>query len=238
MLLGKKILAVVPARSGSKGIPDKNICSLAGTSLIGWAGICLSKLDWIDSKILSTDSAEYANEGVKFGLSAPFLRPKHLSTDTAGAVETITHALLEAEKYYSLHFDIVLIIEPTSPLRTAEDIENAALLLVKAKADSVVCVSELSMKAHPLKVLKVVDDKLMFYDEKGSSITARQSLEGLYWRNGVCYALTRDCLLENKKIFTENSRPLVIKREIVNIDEPIDLEWAEFLIQRGSKKNP
>lgn len=231
---GKKILAVIPARSGSKGIPDKNIRSLSGISLIGWAGNCLSQLPWIDAKIISTDSAKYVDEGKRFGIDAPFLRPPHLSTDTAGAVETMAHALLEAERHYGMRFDVVLIIEPTSPFRTAEDIERAVHLLVNSGAESVVCVSELNSKAHPFKVLKVSDDRLQFYDEQGAGVVARQSLGTLYWRNGVCYALTRKCLLEKKKIFTDNTRPLVIKREIVNIDEPIDFEWAEFLIQRNT----
>jgi len=235
MISGKKVITIVPARSGSKGIPDKNIRPLAGTSLIGWAGKCLSQLTWIDARILSTDSSLYAAEGEKYGLTAPFIRPPHLSTDTAGAIETTAHALLESEKHYGMVFDIVLIIEPTSPFRKPEDVEQAVHVLVSTGADSVVSVSELSSKAHPLKVLKVADNRLHFYDEQGAGVVARQTLGTLYWRNGICYALTRECLLEKKRIFTDNTLPLIIKREIVNIDEPIDLEWAEFLIQRDTR---
>ncbi len=234
MLLGKKVLAVVPARSGSKGIKDKNLQKLGAVSLIGLAGICLEKLPWLDGRILSTDSPVYAREGEKYGLSAPFLRPSYLSTDQAGAVETISHATLEAEKHRCVIYDIILIIEPTSPLRIPKDVESAAALLIKSGADSVVTVSELCPRSHPHKVLSISDGLLHFYSDAGRTIVGRQSLNTLYWRNGVCYAMTRACLLENKTIFTDNTLPLVIKRAVVNIDEPIDIDWAKFLVRQNT----
>lgn len=237
MYLNKRVIAIVPARSGSKGIPNKNMRKLSGVSLIGLAGKCLDELSWLDEKIITSDSVDYCDEGKNFGLDAPFVRPAELSTDTAGAVETITHALLEAEKVYQTIFDIVLIIEPTSPLRQAIDIEKATELLVKQQADSVVTVSQLSLKFHPGKLFEVKDNKLSFFDRNGSSIVYRQSLgNGKYWRNGVCYALTRECLLEKKKIISDHTLPLIIDREVVNIDEPIELKWAEFLFHLQKKK--
>lgn len=237
MYLNKRVIAIVPARSGSKGIPNKNMRKLSGVSLIGLAGKCLDQLPWIDAKIITSDSFDYCAEGKNFGLDAPFVRPAELSTDTAGAVETITHALLEAEKVYQTLFDIVLIIEPTSPLRQATDIEKAAELLVKQKADSVVTVSELSLKFHPGKIFDIKDNKLSFYDRNGSSIVYRQALDHKkYWRNGICYALTRECLLDKMKIITDDTLPLIIDREVVNIDEPIELEWAEFLFHLQKRR--
>lgn len=234
MLQGKRILAVVPARSGSKGIPHKNMRRLQGVSLIGWAGKTLSQLPFLDAKVISTDSPEYAEEGRRYGLEVPFLRPDHLSTDDAGAVETVQHALVESEQHYGTTFDVILIIEPTSPLRTAEDVARATRRLVDTDADSVVAVSPLWDKAHPLKILKLENGRLRFFEEKGKDIKGRQALSGgLYWRNGVCYALTRACLMERNAIFTENTLADVITRPIVNIDEPIELQWAEFLIGQG-----
>src|SRR5438046_493041 len=110
MLRGKSVLAVVPARSGSKGIPNKNMQLLKGVSLIGWAGKTLSRLPFIDVSVISTDSPEYAREGRRYGLEAPFLRPPHLSTDRAGAVETTQNALTETERLYKRRFDIILLI--------------------------------------------------------------------------------------------------------------------------------
>ncbi len=233
MLEEKYILAVVPARSGSKGIPNKNMQQLLGTTLIGLAGHCLSKLTWIDKKIISTDSKEYAEEGIRYGLDAPFLRPAKLSSDSAGAIETVTHALLEAERIYGKHFDIVLIVEPTSPLRKPEDIENCTRKLLDSDADSVICVSILNPTSHPAKVMIVNNGRLDHYETRGASIIGRQSLETLYLRNGICYAVRRECLLAKKKIITDNTLPSIIEREVINIDNPIELVWAEVLMRRN-----
>ena len=98
MLLGKRILAVVPARSGSKGVRDKNARLIGGKTMIQRAAEVLSVLDWVDFKVISTDSRAYAEMAQKHGLDAPFLRPKHLSADGSGAIETVEHALVECEK--------------------------------------------------------------------------------------------------------------------------------------------
>ena len=163
MLEGKSIIAIVPARSGSKGIPHKNMRLLGGVSLIGWAGKTLRKLAFIDKMIISTDSPEYVREAERYGLEAPFLRPAELSTDEAGAIETIEHALREAEKCYSMVFEVILIIEPTSPFRLADDIERITRRLLSSGADSVVAVSPLPPKAHPKKVLEQQDGFLRYY---------------------------------------------------------------------------
>lgn len=233
MLNGKTILAVVPARSGSKGIPDKNMRTLGGVSLIGRAGDTLSALSWLDYAVISTDSQVYADEGKAHGLMAPFLRPADLSGDKAGAVETMIHAIEEVERNEGVTIDIALIVEPTSPMRLPRDIEAATRLLITSGADSVVAVSKLDTKAHPGKALRVDGDRLGFYEARGAGVVARQSLEPLFFRNGVCYALTRDTLVNKNTIFTEHTLPLLIERPLVNIDEPIDLDWAEFLLSKG-----
>ena len=231
MFNNQRILAVVPARSGSKGIPDKNMQPVLGTSLIGWAGRTLAQVDAIDTRLLSTDSPRYAAEGERYGLEAPFLRPEQLSTDQATAIDTMQHALHEAEQHYGVRFDVILIVEPTCPLRRPEDIAQTIQCLVESGADSVVTVSPLPAKSHPRKILTVEDGRIHFFQAGGNTITSRQMLEGgLYWRNGVCYALTRSCLLEKGVIFTDNTLPIVITRPIVNIDEPLELRWAELLM--------
>lgn len=231
------MLAVVPARSGSKGIPDKNMQPLAGVSLIGRAGDTLRECAWIDARIISTDSERYAEEARRHGLDAPFLRPPELSGDAAGAVETLQHALLEAEAHYGGTFDVVLIVEPTSPLRRAADLEGAARLLVESGADSVVAVSPLDSKAHPRKLLVLREGRLGFFAADGGAVTGRQQLEdGYYYRNGVCYALTRRCLMEEGAIFTGNTVPYVVTRPVVNIDEPLELQWAELLLSASTRQ--
>lgn len=232
MLHGKKVIAIVPARSGSKGIPLKNLKKLSGISLVGHAGKCLGMLEWVDRKIISTDSIEIAEEGERFGLEAPFIRPPELSTDDAGAVETLTHAVTEAENIYSERYDVILIIEPTSPMRIPNDIFESAEKLISTNSDSVVTVSKLSSKYHPRKVFCINNDLLDYYQEAGKTITSRQQLSDLYWRNGACYALSRKCLLDKKEIITDNTKTIILDREMANIDDPIDLEWARFILNR------
>lgn len=237
MYLGKRILAVVPARSGSKGIRDKNYQVINGHSLIAWAGKILSKIKWIDARVISTDSEKYAIEGKSNGLNAPFMRPGSLSQDKTGAIETMQHALIESEKHFAMTFDVILIVEPTSPLRTPYDIEESVSKLVESRADSVVTVSPLSTKSHPHKIFKIKNKRLAFFDPQGTKIKQRQELiGGLYWRNGFCYALTRSCLMDKNAVITDNTVPLVSDRPVANIDDKLDLEWAEFLMKRNQKQ--
>lgn len=227
-----RVIAVVPARSGSKGLPGKNMAELGGISLIGRAGRALAALPWLDAAVISTDDAAYAAEGERFGLKAPALRPAELASDSAGAVETVTHALLTAEAAFGEQYDIVLIVEPTSPLRHSEDIEACVRLLVETGADSTLTVSRLPKKYNPRKVFALDGGAVRFYEADGASVVNRQELGDLYWRNGACYALTRRCLLEHQAVITTDSRAVVIDRELVNIDDPIELEWARFLLAR------
>ena len=159
-----------------------------------------------------------------------------MSSDNATAIDTMRHALKEAEKEFNVEFDILLIVEPTSPFRTSLDVENTCRELIKNNVDSVVCVSPLDTKCHPAKALTIQNGRLNHYDQKGKDITARQQLERLYARNGICYAIIKDCLLRSNDIITNKTRAFLVERYIVNIDEPIDIKWAEFLVQSGFVK--
>jgi CMP-N-acetylneuraminic acid synthetase len=237
MLGPNRILAIVPARSGSKGIPDKNLQQVGGLSLIARAGEVLADLNWIDARVISTDSGVYAEEGQRHGLQAPFLRPTELSGDGASAMAVVRHALTFMEDESGESFDIILIVEPTSPLRRAVDIRRATELLLKTGAPSVVTVSVVDPKNHPGKVFTIRGEELEFYETRGRDIVARQQLERLFTRNGLCYALTRECV-EGGEVIPTKSVPLLIDRPVANIDTPLDLEWAEFLLSRDSTVQP
>ncbi|MGH2454267.1 MAG: cytidylyltransferase domain-containing protein [bacterium] len=230
MFEGRRVLALVPARSGSKGIRDKNLQRVRGISLIGWAGQTLAQVPFLDGRVLSTDDARYAAEGRRHGLDAPFVRPAALSTDAAPVVLAMQHALGESEAHYAIRFDIILLVEPTSPWRTAGDIERATRRLIATGADSVVTVSPLSANFHPRKLLTLAAGRVAFLEEEGRQVVARQELSGgLYWRNGVCYALTRACLMEHGAIFTAHTVAEIIDHPVVNIDDPFELVVAERL---------
>lgn len=237
MIEGRRVLALVPARSGSKGVADKNMQQLAGKSLIAHAGNCIQALPWIDRAVLSTDSERYAHEGRQHGLQTPFLRPASLSDDRANAVDMMVHGLEASESHYGERYDLLALLEPTSPFRQPEDIEQACRQLISGDYDSAVCVSAASTKSHPLKMLTINDKKLDYYDESAKQISARQQLNTLYVRNGACYVVTRDTLVNKRTIITDHTTACIIDREMVNIDDPIDLEWAEFLLSRTQKKS-
>lgn len=234
MIEGLRVLALVPARSGSKGIPDKNMALLGGLSLIARAGKVLSQIPWIDRRVISTDSQRYADEGRRYGLEAPFMRPAALSVDTTGALETIVHALETCEQVEGCRYDLLIVTEPTSPFREPADIEATMTALLSTGADSAVTVSRIDTKSHPYKVFSIIEGRLRYFSEEGKRITARQALEPLYARNGLCYGFRRETLLRRRALISNNTVSVVTDRPVVNIDEPLDLLWAKFLLEKGN----
>src|SRR5262245_25596368 len=122
MFDGRTVLAVVPARGGSKGIPKKNLREVGGVSLVGRVGDLARSLYWLNACVLSTDDAEIAEEGRRHGLDVPFFRPNDLAGDLAGSHGVWRHAWIAAEAHYGKQFDISILLEPTSPLRRGEDL--------------------------------------------------------------------------------------------------------------------
>lgn len=232
MIDGQTVLAVVPARSGSKGIPDKNMAVFGGKSLIARTAEVLSMIPWIDRRVISTDSPRYAEEARTHGLDAPFLRPAELSSDSAGALETIMHAVVACEELDGRYYDLIILAEPTSPLRMPSDIEATVAAVLSTKADSAVTVSRIDTKCHPQKVFAISGEYLRFYAPSGRSVTSRQQLTALYWRNGLCYCFRRETLFKKQALITEHSIPVLTERPVANIDEPLDLLWTQFLFER------
>lgn len=229
-IFDKKCLVIVPARGGSKGIPKKNLSEINGLSLIALAAKLVNKIHWIDKSIISSDSNEMIEEGLRHGLDSIFVRPSEISDDNASAISVWSHALREAEKKFNQKYDISLFLEPTSPFRTETHLEVAVSKLINGSFDSVITVSETDSKSHPLKQFTFKNqDEIEFYTEEAESIVSRQQLEQLYHRNGIAYVATRDCILNKKEIVSKNTAGVLIKEAVVNIDTPIDLEWARFL---------
>jgi CMP-N-acetylneuraminic acid synthetase len=232
MIDGRTILAVVPARGGSKGIPLKNLRQVAGRSLIAHVGAVIRAVPEIDRAVVSTDHAAIAKEAESAGIAAPFLRPEAISGDTIGDVDVLSHALLATEAIDGRAYDIVVMLQPTSPLRSAGDVSAAIKMLVSGGFDSVWTVSQTDSKAHPLKQLTVSGDSLEYYDPSGAGIVARQQMRPVFHRNGVAYAITRSCLLDQQTIKGKRTGALVTDGHHVSIDTEWDLELVEFLLVR------
>jgi len=238
MIGDRSVLAVVPARGGSKGIPLKNLKTVGGRPLVALVGDVVRQVPEIDSAVLSTDHDEIARVGAAAGLKADFRRPPEISGDRIGDWAVLHHALLAAEALESRRYDIVVMLQPTSPLRRPADVSATIRTLVDGGYDSVWTVSETDSKAHPLKQLTVTDGRLDYYDSRGGNIVARQELQPVYHRNGVAYAITRECLVEQRTIKGCLSGACVIEGHQLSIDSEWDIALVEFVLSRRAEGNP
>lgn len=235
MLQGKRILVVVPARGGSKGVKLKNLRKVGGVPLVARVGAVVRELPMIDYAVVSTDHEEIARIADEAGIAAPFRRPPGLSGDRIGDWEVLVHALQESELHYGVCCDVIVMLQPTSPLRRAADVAATIDKLVCGGWDAVWTVSPTDSKAHPLKQLTVDDgdDALGYYDTSGSEIIARQQLSQLYHRNSVAYAFTRDCLVEQGTIMGTRTAALVVDGPQVSIDTESDLAFADYILSKS-----
>lgn len=234
-----RVLAVIPARGGSKGIPGKNLKLLGGLSLVGRAARLASGLPWIDQTIVSTDDPGIASEGVRQGADAPFLRPAELANDTAASDIMWRHAWRCAEDHYGCRFDVSLLLEPTSPLRQSSDLSAVMDTLVGAGHAGAATVSPTPAHYTPHKTLTVGGNgNIGFLVEDGARYARRQEIPDLFHRNGLCYGLRRDPFLGGAPILSDDCAAVITTRPVVNIDDPIELELAEWLLERQQRAVP
>lgn len=231
---GLSILAVVPARGGSKGIPRKNLCRVGGLSLIAHAARVLKPLEWVDQAVLSTDDPEMAEEGKNHGLEVPFMRPAELSHDLSTSVDMWRHAWVVSEQHFGRRFDASILLQPTTPLRTPEEVEQTLKTMVVGRHRAATTVSRVPAHFTPEKILRMGESGVLgYYHPQGAVHTARQTIPPYFFRNGLCYAVTREALVDRGQIIEEDCIGVVIDHFVVNIDDPEDLELAEFYYARN-----
>jgi N-acylneuraminate cytidylyltransferase/CMP-N,N'-diacetyllegionaminic acid synthase len=230
MYKNKKFLAIIPARGGSKGIKNKNIVELKGKPLISYTIEEAKKCGIFDKIIVSTDSPEIAKISEKYGAEVPFLRPKKLAIDTASTVDVILHAL-DYFKAESEHYDYFVLLQPTSPLRKAEDILNAINLLFEKDADSIVSVCE--VEHSPLFCNTLPEDlSLSNFIKKELRNKRRQDLPKYYRINGAIYISKIETFLKIKDFYEGKSYAYIMPIErSIDIDNVIDLKLAELLME-------
>jgi CMP-N-acetylneuraminic acid synthetase len=224
-----KILAIIPARGGSKGIPCKNIKKVVGKPLIEYTIHAAKDSKKLDRIIVSTDSPQIAKIAISVGVEAPFLRPKKISGSNSSTIDTIKHTLkFFADTYVP---DIILILQPTSPFRTSEMIDKSINLLQKSKADSVISVSK--VKNHPYKSYWY-DKKFLksFRSDHEKKYYQRQQLPDLFYENGTIYAFWTKTLKKYDSIYGQKIKPLIAKEnEIhIDIDDKFDLFISEMIL--------
>jgi len=220
-----RVLALIPARGGSKGVPGKNLRPLAGHSLVTYAVNAARESGVVDRIVLTTDTDEIADIGRAAGAEVPFMRPPHLAADDTPMLPVIQHAVehLASEGWLA---DIVVLLQPTSPLRRGAHITAAVRLLEDVQADSVVSVIALPLHLSPDYVMRVDDGRLVNFLPDGVRVSRRQDARPAYVRDGTIYCFRRDTLTRHGSIYGQDCRPLVIPTdESITIDTLED--WAE-----------
>lgn len=223
-----KLLGIIPARGGSKGIPGKNIKLLGGKPLLAYTIEAARKADIFARVILTTDSAEIAAVGKEYGAETPFMRPPELAFDDTPMLPVLQHAVRAlGEKY-----DGIVILQPTAPFRRWQDLQAAAQVLSEhPEAESVVSVEQVPEHYSPYFVMKINGQKLLPFMPDGLRITRRQDAPKAYSRSGDFYFTRIGTLMEGNSIYGENCRPFVVSHELrVNLDTLDDWAEAERLV--------
>lgn len=224
-------LGVITARSGSKGMKDKNIRKLNDKPLIAYAIESALQSQYIDEVMVSTDSDIYAAIAKDYGASVPFLRSNKNSTDIAKSIDVVYEVLNEYEKRNQL-FDSVVILQPTSPLRTYKNIDAAFKLFYEKEADSVVSVCE--CEHSPLLSNTLSADLNLFGFIKSGNNLRRQDLKKFYRLNGAIYISKVSILKNIQSFYGKKSYAYIMgQRESIDIDTELDFEYAEFLIKNS-----
>lgn len=223
-------IAIIPARGGSKGLKRKNVIDLNGLPLIAYTIKAALKCSLIDRVIVSTDDNEIKEASAKYGAEVPFIRPDDLASDTAKSIDVISHAIRFLEEEGEEVDDIVLL-QPTSPLRTNGHISEAIELFHKKNRAPIVSVTE--AQTHPYIVKKVVNERLENFVEDMPNLSRRQDFDKLFQLNGAIYITTREMVLEKNKLYDDIVYPYYMdKLSSVDIDDELDLIYAETLMNK------
>ena len=226
MYNGNKILGLIPARGGSKGIPRKNILPLAGKPLIAWTIEEAKKSKYIDRLILSSEDEEIIRIAKKWGCEVPFIRPAELAEDDTPGIEPVLHAIKAlGEKY-----DYIVLLQPTSPLRLVIDIDGCIEACISSNVPS--CVSVTEVYEHPYWMYTITEGGFLTpLIPQNEKINRRQDLPKVYILNGAVYVAETDWLIQNRSFLTESTKAFVMPRDrSLDIDNDIDFKLCEMFI--------
>ncbi len=238
MIKKLKTIAIIPARSGSKGLPGKNVKILLGKPLISWSIESALSSKNIDLVIVSTDSQEIADLSIKFGAEVPFLRPKNLSDDYASSFSVVEHAIKYYKNEKNINFDLVALLEPTSPIRENDDIDNMIDKLFSNydNKDAIISLGEVSEYPFLMKTLDK-DFSINKYINLESKSFRRQDQKKLYFPFGVAYISKVSTLLIEKTFYPKRSLGYILKKyQNYEVDDIYDFICIESLL-RYRKKN-
>jgi CMP-N,N'-diacetyllegionaminic acid synthase len=225
-----QILGLIPARGGSKGVPRKNIRLVAGKPLIAYSIEAALQSRCLNPVIVSTDDEEIAQVSSSFGAEI-LMRPPELAGDETPMIAVVRHVIEQLEQQRRMQIDYCVLLQPTAPMRTAQDIQATVDILKNTGADSVVSVYKVG-DHHPSRMYRIEDEKLIPLQSEPPS-RLRQSLSPVYHRNGAVYAFQRNLLEQADTLIGADARPYIMPEErSVNIDNEIDLLMADLLLKR------
>lgn len=232
MYKGKSFLAIIPARSGSKGLLDKNIKELSNKPLMAYTIESAVKSDIFDDIILSTDSNIYAEIGRKYGATVPFLRKENLASDNASTKDVILHVINELENI-GKRYDYFVLLQPTTPLRDENNIKESVDILIDNNANSVVSICELE---HSSSVnVKLNKDNTLDFVFNDLKNIRRQDFQKEYRINGGIYICKTEFYLQYESFYMKGSYPYIMdKKSSVDIDDIDDFMYAEYLINKAN----
>lgn len=224
----QKILALIPARAGSKGIKDKNIIDLNGKPLIAYSIQEALKSRYIDKVVVSTDGEEIAEVSKRYGAEVPFLRPEYLAADNSKTIDSMLHCIEEL-KGMGEHYDYVVLLQPTQPLRLAFHIDEAIEQIIKSEEDGLVSVSK--VKDHPILIRTIGEDNHLENLLPGCSTKRRQDFPDYFKVNGAIYINKINDNFNKDTSLNDNSLPYIMDEKYdVDIDELLDLKIAKLLL--------
>lgn len=226
MIHGKRILAIVPARGGSKSIPRKNVKEIGGKPLIAWTIEAAQKSKYIDHLVVSTEDHEIASVSRSYGAEV-LLRPEELAQDDTPGIDVVLHAVEQLQGY-----SYVVLLQPTSPLRTTEDIDQCLESLVSNGAPACVSLCEVDQPPHWMYIVNE-QNKLQPIVDNINQYYRRQEIPKTYALNGAIYVAETEWLFLKKSFLSEETLPFIMPRErSIDIDVPFDLEFADIVLRQ------
>lgn len=229
MIADKSVLAIIPARGGSKGVPRKNIRDVAGKPLIAWTIEEARKSSYLDRIVVSTDDREIADISIRYGAEVPFLRPPELAQDDTPGIAPVLHLMRTIRQPY----DLVVLLQPTSPLRSFDDIDRAIDLLLEHGATS--CASVVEADKSPYWMYSLNSERHLVPILEGS-YTCRQQIPAVYALNGAVYVAESAWLLDKQVFVTDGTIAYVMPKDrSIDIDTSIDLCLASHLLLNRSE---
>ncbi|MBZ0155808.1 MAG: acylneuraminate cytidylyltransferase family protein [Alphaproteobacteria bacterium] len=228
MYKNNRIVCIIPARGGSKGVLRKNIKILGGKPLIAYTIEQALQSQYIDRTIVSTDDKEIVDVSQRYGAEVPFIRPDDLGGDHVATIDVLLHAIFWLEEHEKYDFDILVLLHATTPLRSITDIDACIEILIETKADNVFSVTEAHRNPY-FNMVEIGDDGIVTLVKKGDYAT-RQSAPKVYDMNASIYVWWKNVLKNERTIFLKKSHIYVMPKErSVDIDDDLDFRIAEFL---------